>query len=138
MIRAESILNEFLNRILDDKFFADIQITRAFPDAVKPTILKNAAVAVGIKSLELDENSINESIKSGSFSVFADIFIPFDYGRIVPETIVFRICRDVSDFNIVSISISEIEASSLAQCYIMRTVFTFNNQLSFGGESDEQ
>lgn len=137
MIKAENILNEFLSRILDDRYFADIQITRAYPNSFKPTILKNTAVAVGIKSIELDENSLNESVKAGSFSVFADIFLPFEYDKAVPESIVFRICRDVSDFNIVSISISEIKANSLAQCYVMRAIFTFNNEIEFGGDCNE-
>lgn len=137
MIKAENILNEFLSRILDDRYFADIQITRAYSNSFKPTILKNTAVAVGIKSIELDENSLNESVKAGSFSVFADIFLPFEYDKAVPESIVFRICRDVSDFNIVSISISEIKANSLAQCYVMRAIFTFNNEIEFGGDCNE-
>ena len=137
MIKAESILNEFISRMLDDKYFTDIQITRAYPNTMKPTILKNTAVAVGIKSIELDENSINEHIKAGSFSVFTDIFLPFESDKTVPESIVFRICKDVSDFNIVSISISEIKVNSLAQCYVMRAVFTFNNELGFGGDYNE-
>ena len=126
MIHAESILNEFLSRILDDGFFANIQITRAYPNAVKPTVLKHTAVAVGIKSIELDENAVYEHVKAGTFR-----------GKTVPESIVFRICRDVADFNIVSICISEIKADSFAQCYIMRAVFTFNNELCFGGKEDE-
>lgn len=137
MIKAESILHEFLSRILDDRFFADIQITRAYPDVIKPTLLKNAAVAVGIESIELDENAISENVKAGSFSVFTDIFIPFQFSKAVPESIVFRICRDVADFNIVSIKISEIKANSLAQCYVMRAVFTFNNEIGFGGKENE-
>ena len=137
MIKAESILSAFLSRMLDDKYFADVQITRAYPNAIKPTILKNTAVAVGIKSIELDENSIRENVKAGTFSIFTDIFIPFDSDKSVPESIVFRICKDVSDFNIVSISISEIKANSLVQCYVMRAVFTFNNELCFGGNEYE-
>lgn len=137
MIHAESILNEFLSRILDDRFFANIQITRAYPNAVKPTVLKNTAVAVGIKSIELDENAVYEHVKAGTFSVFTDIFLPYESDKTVPESIVFRICRDVADFNIVSIRISEIKADSFAQCYVMRAVFTFNNELFFGGKEDE-
>ena len=137
MIKADCILHDFLSRILDDRFFADIQITRSYPKAVKPTILKNIAVAVGIKSIELDENSINEDVKAGTFSIFTDIFLPFEFDKNVPESIVFRICKDVSDFNIVSINISEIKANSLVGCYVMRAVFTFNNELSFGGNDDE-
>ena len=137
MIKADYILHEFLSRILDDRFFSNIQITRAYPKAVKPTVLENVAVAVGIKSIELDENSINENVKAGTFSIFTDIFLPFEFDQTVPESIVFRICKDVSDFNIVSIQISEIKANSLAGCYVMRAVFTFNNQLNFGGNDDE-
>lgn len=137
MIKAENILNEFLSHILDDRFFADIQVTRAYPDAVKPTLLKKAAVAVGVQSIELDDNSVYQSVKAGTFSVFADIFIPFDFSRTVPESIVFRICRDVAEFHIASIRISEIKANDILQCFVMRAVFTFNNEISFGGQNDE-
>ena len=64
VIKAENILNEFLSHILDDRFFADIQVTRAYPDAVKPTLLKKAAVAVGVQSIELDDNSVYQSVKA--------------------------------------------------------------------------
>ena len=30
MVKAENILAGFLGRLLDDRFFADVQITRAF------------------------------------------------------------------------------------------------------------
>lgn len=137
MIKAEHILINFLNRILDDRFFADVQITRAFPAAVKPTVLKNAVIAVGIKSIDIDDNSLGSNVKTGTFSVFADIFVPFSEDKTTPEKFVFRICRDTADFNIVSISVSEIKANSTAECYVMRSVFTFNNEISFWSDEDE-
>lgn len=137
MVKAEKILTDFIGRILDDRFFADVQITRAFPAAIKPTVLKNAAIAVGIKGIDIDDNSLGGNVKTGTFSVFADIFVPFSDDKTTPERFVFRICRDTADFNIVSIRVSEIKINSTAECYVMRSVFTFNNEISFWGDEDE-
>lgn len=137
MIKTENILKSFAEKILSDRFFADIQITHAYPSLIKPTFLKNAVVAYGIKGIELEDHSLGESIKAGTFSIFTDIFVPFSFDRATPEKIVFRICRDTADFNLVSISISEISADSICECYVMKAVFTFNNELSFRGDEDE-
>lgn len=136
MMQAEKILAEFLGRILDDRFFASVQITRAFPGAVKPTVLKQPVIAAGIKSIDVDDSSLGSDVKSGTFSVFADIFVPFSNDKTVPEQFVFRICRNTADFNIVSISISEMKADTVSECYIMRAVFKFNNEISFRGDEN--
>lgn len=136
MIKAENILSAFLGKILDDKFFADIQITRAFPGVIKPTLLKNAVIAVGLKSLEADESSLGDNVKTGSFSIFTDIYVPFSDDLTTAEKIIFRICKNTAAFNISAVSISEMSADSLAECYVMRAVFTFNSELDFRGEYD--
>ena len=137
MFKAENILAGFLGRLLDYRFFADVQITRAFPRTVKPTVLKNTVIAVGIQEIHIDDASIGGDVKTGFFSVFADIFVPFSDESATPEKFVFRICRDTADFRIVSVRVSEIKTNSTAGCYVMRAVFTFHNEIVFGGNGDE-
>ena len=137
MMKAQNILADFIERIKADEYFGDIRVTRAYPDTVKPTLLKKAVVAVGIKSIDIDENSIGQDIKAGSYSVFSNIYVPYFFDKRAMEQIVFRICRDISDLNIVAIEISKISANSVAECFVMKAVFTFNDNLSFGDDDNE-
>ena len=134
MIKTEHILTDFMDILEADEFFKNARITRAYPDTVKPTRLKKATVAVGIKNIEVDESSVGQSVKSGSYSIFADIFVPYTYDKQSFERIVFRICADISELNLVAIEVSGISADPTAECYMMKSVFTFNDELCFKGE----
>ena len=137
MIHAGRIVSDFIEKIKADKYFNDIQVTRAYPNAIKPTLLKNAVVAVGIKEINVDENSLGENIKAGTVSLFANIYVPYSFDKGNFEKIVFRICSIASDFNIVSVNISEISTNSVAECFVMKAVFTFNNEICFKDDEDE-
>ena len=134
MIRTENILSDFMDRLAADEFFENVKITRAYPDVIKPTQLKKAVVAVGIRNIVVDENSIGQDIKSGSYSVFADIFVPYSYDKQRMDQIMFRICRDISQLNVVAIEISGITANTAAECFVMKSVFTFNDEICFKEE----
>lgn len=131
MIKAENILSDFIGKLEADDFFKDVRLTRAYPDCIKPTQTKKAAVAVGIKNIGVDENSVGQDIKSGSYSVFADIFVPYSFDKQSFEKIVFRICKDISELNLVAIEISGVTADTTAECYIMKSLFTFNDEICF-------
>ena len=131
MIKTENILSDFIDKLEADDFFENIRITRAYPDEIKPTQLKKAVVAVGIRNIEVDESSIGQDIKSGSYSLFANIFVPYSYDKQTFERIVFRICMDISELNLVAIEVSGVTANTTAECYVMKSVFTFNDEISF-------
>lgn len=131
MIKTENILSDFIDRLEADKFFENIKIIRAYPDEIKPTLLKKAVVALGIKSIDVDESSLGQNIKSGSYSIFADIFVPYSHDKQSMEQIVFRICRNISELNLVAIEVSGITANTTAECFVMKSVFTFNDEICF-------
>ncbi|MDE7124220.1 MAG: hypothetical protein K2N83_01855, partial [Eubacterium sp.] len=119
MINAERIMPDFIELITADEYFKDIQVTRAYPGVIKPTLLKNAVVAVGIKEINVEDSSLGENVKTGSISVFANIYVPYSFDKSNFEKIVFRICSNVAEFNIVSVNISEITANSASECFVM-------------------
>lgn len=137
MMKARNILTDFIKRIKADEYFDNIIVTRAYPDTVKPTLLKKAVVAVGIKNIDLDENSLGQNVKTGSYSIFSNIYVPYSFDKCALEQIVFRICKNISALNIVAIEISEISANSTVECFVMKAVFTFNDKLSFGDSEYE-
>lgn len=134
MIKAENILPDFIGKLEADDYFKNVKLTRAYPDEIKPTQLKKAVVAVGLKNIDVNENSVGQDIKSGSYSVFADIFVPYSFNKQSFEEIVFRICKDISELNLVAIEISGIKADTTAECYMMKSLFTFNDEICFKGD----
>ena len=137
MIYAERIMTDFIELITADEYFKDIQILRAYPGGIKSTLLENAVVAVGLKEINVEDSSLGESVKTGTISVFANIYVPYSFDKRNNKKIVFRICRNVAEFNIVSVNISEITANSASECFVMKVVFTFNDELCFRDDEDE-
>lgn len=137
MIYAERIITDFIELITADEYFKDIQIIRAYPGVIKPTLLKNAVVAVGMKEINVEDSSLGENVKTGTISVFANIYVPYSFDKSKFEKIVFRICRNVAEFNIVAVKISEITVNSASECFVMKVVFTFNDELCFRDDEDE-
>ncbi len=132
MIKAEEILEEFIGALEADSFFDDIKIIKAYPHSIKPSFPSNAVVAAGIKHIELDDSGVMQSIKTGKYSIFTDIFVPYSLNRQRLEDIVFRISGDVAKFNIISIEITGANADNTAECFVMRAVFTFGGEIGFG------
>ncbi len=129
---SDNFVNEFIQKIKSNTFFTGTKVIRSYPLAVKETLLKKPVIAVSFKNIELDENSVGENVKSGTYSISANIYIPFLCGNITAEQIVCEICKSVDDFNIISIKVSETTSDSITECYVTKTVFTFNGEFKFG------
>jgi len=137
MINAESFVNEIIGKIRENGFFDDKKVIHAFPDIQKPVILKKAVIAVGLKEISVDDSSIGQASKAGNISVSADVFIPFSLHGCSTEKIVCEICRSVSAYGISAVKISACCADSYSQCFVVKAVFTFNDEIVFGGDTDE-
>ena len=81
MIYAERIMTDFIELITADEYFKDIQILRAYPGGIKSTLLENAVVAVGLKEINVEDSSLGESVKTGTISVFANIYVPYSFDK---------------------------------------------------------
>lgn len=137
MLYPDKIADSFIKLVAANDYFDDKRVVKAYPEATKPTLLKHAVIAVGIKEINIDEASVGESVKRGSVSVFANIYIPFCVHDVRCEEVVSQICRAACDWSIISISASEMTADVKTQCRILKTVFTFNGEIFFGGDDDE-
>lgn len=137
MIKADNIIDDFIAKIRANQYFSDKKVVCAYPYSVKPTVLKKVVVAAGIKEIHLSDASVGQNVKAGSYSVFADAFIPFALSDTVPRQIVSEICKSVIKDNIVSVYVSEIKASRTAQCLVLRMDLTFNDELCFDTEVNQ-
>ena len=133
MIYPNRIIEDFIYKLRENDYFYDKKIVRAYPVEAKETLIKAPIISVGIKEMKFDESSIGDNIKFGNISVGANIYIPFSANDITSEEIVCELCKSVDEFNIVSIKASEIKANTDLNCFIVKTVFTFNDEIQFGG-----
>lgn len=133
MIYPDKITADFIDMIKANSFFNDINIIGAFPNRVKPTLLSKPVIAVQIKEMVFDEAAVGESVKRGSAGVSADIYIPFLCAEFRADKIVCEICKSVDSLGITAISVAETVSDMKTQCFLIKTVFTFNGEFLFGG-----
>ncbi len=135
MAYLDNIVNQFIEKVKKNDFFNNKKVIRSYPSSTKYTLLKEPVIAVSFKDVNLNENAVGENVKSGSYSISANIYIPFlcgNSGNVTAEKIVSEICKSVDDFDILGIKISKTISDSITECYITETVFTFNGELEFG------
>lgn len=136
MINAENFVNAIISKIKENSFFDDKKVIQAFPDVQKATALRKPVIAVGLKEISVGDSSIGQQIKTGNISISANVFIPFSCTGCSAEKCICEICKSVIGCGISAVRISECAADSYAQCFTVQSVFTFNDEIAFGGEFD--
>lgn len=131
-MRIDDITLTVRKLIRADTFFENISVINAFPNRMKSTRLSRPVIAVGVDTIEMESEQIESSSRSGAVSVFADIFLPTDSDISRLENIFSNLCRCFNRFNILSIRTSRVKFDDYAQAYVMKTVFTFNDEIEFG------
>lgn len=133
MIYPDKIVDDFIDAARENEYFDDKKILRAYPPSVKPTLQKSPCVAVGIKEIRLDEAAVGQSVKRGSVSIFADVYIPFICKNASAEEIVCNLCRGAERFGISSISAGGAFYDAKTECFVTKTAFTFSDEIMIGG-----
>lgn len=133
MAYLENVVNDFINKIKKNEFFNNKKVIRSYPASHKYTLLKEPVIAVSFKDVDINENAVGENVKSGTYSISANIYIPFLCGNVNAEKIVAEICKSVDDFDILGVKVSKTTSDSVTECYVTQTVFTFNGEIQIGG-----
>lgn len=120
--------------IKQDEFFKNIRVINAFPNVMKTTRLDAVTIAIGVNSVDIESDQIESYSRSGNISVFADIFLPTSHKVNELESIFASLCRCFNCFNIISIRAGRTGFDPYAQAYLMKTVFTFNDEIKFGSD----
>lgn len=134
MINARNAVNLFMEKLKTESYFKNKSVIHSFSYNQKPTVMTDTVISVGLKEINIDDNSLGQNVKSGTISIFCDVFMPYARGGAEAERIVCEICKCIKDFNIVSISVSDIFADENTQCLVMKSVFTFNDEITFEGD----
>lgn len=137
MKNIKSFLNDFAGYMKNDGFFKDIKIISAYPLCKKPVKLLHPVVAVGFSNVKVSPHQIGSNAKAGEVSLFADIYVPSNMKTDCICDIFCRICASAGQMNISSVSCGKTEYDKTAEAYVTKTVVTFNDEISFGGENGE-
>lgn len=130
-------VDDFAAALKDAQYLDEAKIINAYPFCQIPTIIKRPIIAVGFDNASLKPNQIGDEIQSGDISVFADIYIPTDMDNKILADILGGICKAATGMNVTAIFSKGIEYEKTANAFVMRNVFTFNDEIDFGGEQGE-
>lgn len=137
MTSIKAFVDGFVNALKKMECLDKAKIINSYPFCKIPTLIKQPIVAVGFDNAMLKPDQIGSDIKSGNVSVYANVYIPADaYGKISAD-IFSGICTVASALNVTAISSKGIEYDKAAGVYVMKNVFTFNDEIDFGGEQGE-
>ncbi|MCC8016604.1 MAG: hypothetical protein LIO43_04385 [Clostridiales bacterium] len=131
MTDINEFVNIFINKIKENDFFADKKVIFAYPNYVKPTILKKAVIAVGIASADMKPVSLGQNYAGGILKIFADIYIPYNGESKTNAEIISKLSETVSDLNAVGICVYNEEVRSSAQCVSQMVLFSFSDEFSY-------
>ncbi|MCC8073246.1 MAG: hypothetical protein LIO62_03880 [Clostridiales bacterium] len=131
------LLDNFVKAIKADEYFSSTKVIYAYPCKVKPTLLSENIIAVGLTDISLESTSIGNDGDFGKASIFADIFVPAKSGNAQMSEEFIRLCADAWELGVISVSANRVEFDSSLGAYVLKSVFTFSEHFDFGGESDE-
>ncbi len=132
MIKLSSISDDYIFRLRQNSYFNDALICRAFPRAVKPTLLSRLVIAVRLSDIQLDEASIGSDIAAGRVSLCAELYIPPSLkNQVSCDEIISQLCKSASDMRISCLSCESAFVDKYADCFVQRVFITFNDEVSF-------
>ncbi|MDE6155869.1 MAG: hypothetical protein K2F67_05460 [Eubacterium sp.] len=128
-MRIENVVDDIIDMIKADAYFSNIRVVKAYPCSTAPTHLANETVAIGIDEISFSSMSVDESSREGNIAVFMDIFVPIKMSSSRASDILSGLCRCFRDLNILSVCADRITVHVDTAAYLLRTVFTFNNEI---------
>lgn len=129
----DGILEEIKTKINDSPLFEGVKITQAYEARKKPTRIKNPVISLGIDSVELSSESVDENERCGEIRVFADIFVPVEGSFAQPQEIFLNICKILSCYNVLSVTAQRMTVDSKTEAFLLQTSVCFRDTLYFGG-----
>lgn len=135
MKNLDNLLHQFTDTIKKNSYFENMKIVTAYPCEISPSRLSKVVIAVGISGADFFARGAGEEDVSGNIEVFADIFVPWRMKDNRTEEIFTHICEISVQCGAVSIKADRIMSDKATGCYVLKSVFTFNDELVFGGET---
>lgn len=129
----DGILNEVKEKLTQSQLFSGVKIIGAFENKLKPTKLKNPVISLGIDSVDLSSDSIDESSRNGEIKIFADIFVPLNGSALNTQDIFLNICKTLSCYNVLSVTAQRLVVDETTQTFLLKTNVCFRDTLEFGG-----
>lgn len=136
-MRLDTLLDELIGIIKGDTYFDNIRVIKAYPSDIKPTRLNCPYIALGLSEIDMNSSSIDSSQRSGTISVFADIYVSGRCDGAIICDVFTRLCEVLSCFNVLSIKAGRTQYDTYTQANVLKGVITFDDEITFGGALNE-
>ncbi len=133
MIRVDNLISGLIEKIKADEFFADIAVGKSYGAVVKPTCPVRAAIVCGLVCGSVQSTALEQDIKSGSITLFADIYVPWSMKDFDVQQAVSRICAAAYEENVSGIKLNEVRSHTKAQCIVQRAEITYSDAFELTG-----
>lgn len=133
MTDVDSLLSELIEKIKADEFFADITVGKSYGAAVKPTCSERATVICGFVGGSVQNTALEQDIKAGSITLFADIYVPWSMHGFDIAQAVSRICAAAYSDNVSAVKLNEPTRTQRQQALFRRTEITYSDIFKFAG-----
>ena len=130
MTDVDSLLSELIEKIKADEFFADITVGKTYGAATCP---ERATVICGFVGGSVQNKALEQDIKAGSITLFADIYVPWSMHGFDIAQAVSRICAAAYSDNVSAVKLNEAHSHTKAQCFVRRTEITYSDIFKFAG-----
>ena len=131
MIIFKNLIEEKVEAIKANPFFADKKITVSYPYVKKPTFLENPVIAVGLFDMNLYAEHLGEDAPAGTVKVFCDCFFPYEFNASSRQEVLSEVCKSVIQAGALAVYADEPASSKATACIIRRLIFTFKDETDF-------
>ncbi len=136
-MKFNGIVNNLISLVKKDKYFKEIEVVEAYPCREVATRLNRCIVVFGIDEVKMESYQVDDNARSGSVSIFADIFVPIRRSSRKAGEIFSKICCCLNIYNVISVSAERITVDKNTQTYVLKSKITFNDEIIFRSEEDE-
>ncbi len=133
MTRVDSLVLSLIEKIKADDFFADVAVGKSFGAVVKPTCPGKASIVCGLVCGNVQSTALEQDIKAGSITLFADIYVPWNMKSFDIQQAVSRICAAAYEKNVSGIKLNEAHSHTKAQCIVQRAEITYSDAFELTG-----
>lgn len=132
MQKTSEVVEKFIQLFQSDKRFENVRFLKAFPAEEAPNRLSFPVVALSLGDVEISDEALGESVKTGTCSLHCRIYSDCNAEREESEQLFADLCSCAFVYNLLSVSAKPLEYDNDTGFMLLDAVFTFHDEFDFG------
>ena len=110
----------------------DVKIIKAFPYAIKPTVLDKAILTLSPGEVSCESVGIGDDCFHGSYGIDANVFVPYEMGSSLTADILSHFLQNSVDCRVQGVRVTPAQANDTLHCYTAGCTLTYYDEFDFG------